>query len=235
MSLVAKANSQKTGAAKSCVSVSIAAHGLGATHRHPSILERDKWHNGDVGMVPDAAANERPSSTHVAISLLEFLRAFCAMLADVLQGEDSTHQPVTATGDGTEFKIGKVANITSLATHDVVMKGLPISVAYEMMRAFKTADRRALLCAIGMSERALQHGRRTDRLLDSNASDRLLRLAIVTEQAIDVFGSQQAAERWLTTPATGLGMRKPIDLLQSSAGSQLVTTVLARIDRGVYT
>ena len=56
----------------------------------------------------------------------------------------------------------------------------------------------------------------------------------VTRQAIDVLGSQEAAERWLSTPATGLDQRKPIDLLQSSEGTELVKTLLTRMDFGVY-
>jgi putative toxin-antitoxin system antitoxin component (TIGR02293 family) len=91
-----------------------------------------------------------------------------------------------------------------------------------------------VLKAMGISERTLQRAETADKRLDTNASDRTLRLAAVTEQAIEVLGSQEAAERWLSTPAIGLDQRRPIDLLQSSKGTELVKTLLTRIDYGVY-
>jgi putative toxin-antitoxin system antitoxin component (TIGR02293 family) len=72
------------------------------------------------------------------------------------------------------------------------------------------------------------------RLLDSNASDRELHRALIVAQAIDVLGTSEAAERWLSTPAMGLDQRKPIDLLESSDGIELVKTLLTRMDYGVY-
>ena len=56
----------------------------------------------------------------------------------------------------------------------------------------------------------------------------------VTGQAVEVLGSREAAERWLSTPAMGLDQRQPIELLQSSEGTDLVKTLLTRMDFGVY-
>ncbi|MBN3754208.1 DUF2384 domain-containing protein [Paraburkholderia sp. Tr-20389] len=128
----------------------------------------------------------------------------------------------------------KVTDMTPLQAHDIVTHGLPVVLAREMMDAYEVIAREALLQAIGVSERTLQRGRDEDRLLDSNATDRLIRLASITEQAIDVLGSKDAAEHWLSTPAIGLDQRRPIDLLQSSEGAELVKTLLIRMDYGVY-
>ena len=72
------------------------------------------------------------------------------------------------------------------------------------------------------------------KTLDPNATDRVLRLASVTDQAIDVFGSREAAERWLSSPAMGLDQRMPIDLLHNAEGTEMVKTLLTRMDYGVY-
>jgi putative toxin-antitoxin system antitoxin component (TIGR02293 family) len=128
----------------------------------------------------------------------------------------------------------KVTDMTPLQAHDIVTHGLPVVLAREMMDTYEVIAREALLQAIGVSERTLQRGRDEDRLLDSNATDRLIRLASITEQAIDVLGSKEAAEHWLATPAIGLDQRRPIDLLQSSEGAELVKTLLIRMDFGVY-
>ncbi len=130
--------------------------------------------------------------------------------------------------------ITKLADMTPLQTHDIVTNGLPVALAREMMAEYELVEREDVLRAIGVSERTIQRGKDNDRLLDSNASDRLLRLAAVTEHAIDVFGSKEAAERWLVARALALDQRKPIDLLQSSEGAELVKSLLTRIDYGVY-
>jgi len=128
----------------------------------------------------------------------------------------------------------KVTDMTPLQAHDIVTRGLPVVLAREMMDAYEVIARDALLLAIGVSERTLQRGKDENRLLDSNATDRLIRLASITEQAIDVLGSKETAEHWLSTPDIGLDQRRPIDLLQSSEGAELVKTLLTRMDYGVY-
>jgi len=124
--------------------------------------------------------------------------------------------------------------LSPLQAHDLVTEGLPVAAARELMASFHLIDRDAVLRAVGISERTLQRGKAAGKLLDANASDRAIRLALVAEQAVDVLGSQAAAERWLSTPAMGLDQRIPIDLLQSSEGTDLVRTLLTRMDYGVH-
>jgi putative toxin-antitoxin system antitoxin component (TIGR02293 family) len=49
-----------------------------------------------------------------------------------------------------------------------------------------------------------------------------------------VFGSQEEAEQWLERPAIGLDRQRPIDLLATPAGIDLVEDHLNRIRYGVY-
>ena len=140
-------------------------------------------------------------------------------------------QPAVETGK-TTFRFA--SNLTPLQAHDLVTEGLPVIAARELMASFRFIDRRTVLSAVGISERTLQRGNAPGKLLDSNASDRTLRLASVAGQAIDVLGSQEAAERWLSAPAMGLDRRRPIDLLQSTEGTEMVKTLLTRMDHGVY-
>jgi putative toxin-antitoxin system antitoxin component (TIGR02293 family) len=128
----------------------------------------------------------------------------------------------------------RFADMEPLMVHDMVTRGLPVLLARTMMDSYELVQKDAVLQAIGVSERTLQRGKDADRRLDSNASDRLLRLAAITEHAIDVLGSQEEAERWLLKPALALDQRRPIDLLQSSEGTELVKALLTRMDYGVY-
>ena len=141
----------------------------------------------------------------------------------------SAAQPLKAKAPSTLAK-----NLSPLQAHDLVTEGVTVLVARQMMATFDILQRDEILRVVGISERTLQRGQAKNKLLDSNASDRTLRLAEVTDQAIDVLGSQRAAELWMSKPALALDQRRPIDLLQSSAGTDLVKALLTRMDHGVY-
>jgi len=53
-------------------------------------------------------------------------------------------------------------------------------------------------------------------------------------KATEIFGSQEEAERWLDRPALALGGNRPINLLSTPAGIELVESHLERIEFGVY-
>jgi putative toxin-antitoxin system antitoxin component (TIGR02293 family) len=61
------------------------------------------------------------------------------------------------------------------------------------------------------------------------------KFAEILARATTLFGSQAAAEQWLEQPATGLDQRRPIDLVTTPAGLELVEDFLGRIEYGVYT
>jgi putative toxin-antitoxin system antitoxin component (TIGR02293 family) len=58
--------------------------------------------------------------------------------------------------------------------------------------------------------------------------------AAISAKAVEVFGSKEDAEQWLRSPAMGLDGRRPIDLLESPEGKQLVEEFLGRLEFGVY-
>ena len=57
----------------------------------------------------------------------------------------------------------------------------------------------------------------------------------ILAMATEVLGSREAAGRWMEEPAVGLGQRRPLDLLSTSAGVETVRTFLERLQYGVYT
>jgi putative toxin-antitoxin system antitoxin component (TIGR02293 family) len=57
----------------------------------------------------------------------------------------------------------------------------------------------------------------------------------VLAKATKVFGSRHEAELWMERPAIGLDQRRPIDLLETPAGAQVVGTFLGRLEYDVYT
>jgi len=126
-------------------------------------------------------------------------------------------------------------DMTGLKAHDLVTKGVSVAAAKQVMGAFHIIKEAQIYDVLGISPKTMQRrSASAAKTLDPNASDRALRLVSVTSQAIDVLGSQEAAERWLSSPAMGLDRRTPIDLLQSTEGTEMVKTLLTRMDYGVY-
>ena len=125
--------------------------------------------------------------------------------------------------------------LTGLQAHALVTAGVSTTQAAALMGSLRIIDAGQFFRTLGISERTFQ--RRAggkSATLDTNASDRALRLASVLALASRVLGSQDAAERWLTTPAMGLDRHLPLELLQSSEGTAMVRTLLQRMDHGVY-
>ncbi|WP_273142238.1 antitoxin Xre/MbcA/ParS toxin-binding domain-containing protein [Halomonas sp.] len=61
-----------------------------------------------------------------------------------------------------------------------------------------------------------------------------MHFAEILTRAKDVLGDREEAKRWMNTPAMGLEGRKPIDLITTQAGYELVDDFLTRLDYGVY-
>ena len=144
-------------------------------------------------------------------------------------------QPALASAATAWSKLKLQRDMTGLRAHDLVTKGVPVAAAKQVMGAFRLIKEAQIYQVLGMSAKTMQRrSASAAKTLDSNASDRALRLVSVTSQAIDVLSSQEAAERWLSSPAMGLDRRMPIDLLQSTEGTEMVKTLLTRMDYGVY-
>jgi putative toxin-antitoxin system antitoxin component (TIGR02293 family) len=73
-----------------------------------------------------------------------------------------------------------------------------------------------------------------DKVMSHEQSGRTWKFAEILAKATTVFGSQERAEQWLERPATGLNRRRPIDLLSTPAGVELVEDFLERLEYGVY-
>jgi len=65
-------------------------------------------------------------------------------------------------------------------------------------------------------------------------SDTVTRLALVFAFAEEVFASEKKTKIWLQRPNKALKGHAPVDLLNTSNGARTVTTILGRIEHGVY-
>ncbi|HEV7369515.1 type II toxin-antitoxin system Xre/ParS family antitoxin [Arenibaculum sp.] len=124
---------------------------------------------------------------------------------------------------------------TFLDAHEMLVRGLPGRALDHLMGTLVILKRDSLEKAIGMSLRTFQR-RKTAPMkpLNLEQSGRTWKFAEILARATEVFGTQEEAERWLNRPATGLDQRRPIDLLATPAGVEMVEQFLTRLEYGVY-
>jgi putative toxin-antitoxin system antitoxin component (TIGR02293 family) len=124
----------------------------------------------------------------------------------------------------------------AMDAHLMLLEGLPGTALTHLIDGLRTLHRtESLEKAVGISLRTFQ--RRKDapeKPLSVEQSGRVWKFAEILSQATRVLGSQEAAEQWLERPAIGLDQQRPIDLLATPAGVDLVETYLQRMYYAVY-
>ncbi|RTM15262.1 MAG: DUF2384 domain-containing protein [Bradyrhizobiaceae bacterium] len=124
---------------------------------------------------------------------------------------------------------------SALDAHELLLDGLPGSALTHFVGHLRIIQAVSFEKAFGMSLRTFQRRKvAPDKPLSQEQSGRAWKFAEILAKATDVFGSQEEAEQWLERPAIGLDQRRPIDLLATPAGIELVEQHLTRLAYGVY-
>jgi putative toxin-antitoxin system antitoxin component (TIGR02293 family) len=103
--------------------------------------------------------------------------------------------------------------------------------AVENLGEFLGESAVALMRFIEANERTAQR-RKEQGTLTPEESDRIARIARVTQRAIEAFGNKAQAREWLTRSNRALQGFAPLGLLATDAGTTLVTDELGRIEHG---
>lgn len=83
-----------------------------------------------------------------------------------------------------------------------------------------------------VTERTLQrYG--TQQKLSRPASEQALQIAEVAAAGAETFGSRERFLAWLDLPSAALGGRRPLELLGSRFGAELIRDELGRIAHGI--
>ncbi|MBW8787592.1 antitoxin Xre/MbcA/ParS toxin-binding domain-containing protein [Rhizobium laguerreae] len=143
-------------------------------------------------------------------------------------------QKIEALFGGSRILSRRLTN--ALDAHELLLHGLPASALdYLVGNLVVIAKNESLEKAVGMSLRTWQRRKDTpSKPLSQEQSGRAWKFAEILAKATDLFGSQGEAEQWLERPAVGLDQRRPIDLLGTPAGVELVEDHLDRLEYGVY-
>ena len=123
-----------------------------------------------------------------------------------------------------------------LEAHEMLLRGLPTKALTHLVQNLVLLRwDESFAKAVGMSQRTYQrHTSTSAKQLNPEQSGRTWKLAEILAKATAVFGSKKEAEQWLEQPAMGLNQRRPINLLATPAGVELVEDFLVRLEYGVY-
>jgi putative toxin-antitoxin system antitoxin component (TIGR02293 family) len=86
---------------------------------------------------------------------------------------------------------------------------------------------------LNISERTLKSYRK-DKILDKNTSERTIELANLAQHGFEVFGNIARFSAWMKCCHTYFRKQRPIDILDTYRGFQMVHDELGRIEHGVY-
>jgi putative toxin-antitoxin system antitoxin component (TIGR02293 family) len=114
---------------------------------------------------------------------------------------------------------------------EMARNGLPGEVA-ELLASRLGISLAELSGFLHVSPRTLV--RRRGKILSPGITDRLLTVARVYARCRDVFQSEDHCLIWLKSRILALGDARPIDLLDTNTGAEMVITVLGRIEHGVH-
>ena len=151
-----------------------------------------------------------------------------------LAAGSSELQKIEALLGGSRILVRRLTN--ALDAHDLLLHGLPASALDHLVGNLVVIGKNETLeKAVGMSLRTWQRRKDTpSKPLSQEQSGRAWKFAEILAKATDIFGTQAEAEQWLERPAVGLDQRRPIDLLGTPAGIELVEDHLDRLEYGVY-
>jgi len=114
---------------------------------------------------------------------------------------------------------------------DIVRAGIPTSNAITFLRSACTSVPFEIMINVaGISKRTLD--RRRGKKLRPDQSDRLVRIARLIDFAEESIGTREQALTWLNVPNRSLHGVRPIEILDTDAGTKQVETVLGRLREG---
>jgi putative toxin-antitoxin system antitoxin component (TIGR02293 family) len=140
--------------------------------------------------------------------------------------------PSSARAGFSDARVEDAIHLPPLEQHDLAVKGILISRLNNLHGRFTRLTEADIAVLLGVSKRAIQRRKRSR--LTPEESGTLLDLLAVRQLATDVLGDQEAAETWLLQRAVAFEGRRPIELLATRQGANLVKEHLTRIEHGVY-
>lgn len=120
--------------------------------------------------------------------------------------------------------------------HSTIVDGVPYGSLIFLMSNVKGLDEEDVVKVLGISTRTLRRQSETpEKSMPADLASKAWLFAETLAKATEILGTKEEAERWMSRPAMGLDGQRPIDLLQTVQGTDLVNDFLVRLEYGVYT
>jgi putative toxin-antitoxin system antitoxin component (TIGR02293 family) len=150
-------------------------------------------------------------------------------MASVFREEEETRRVVSLLGGRKAF----ARRVSSAADMQAALRSGLSYAAFEAVLSALQLDAATLVGLVGTSSRTMAR-RKKERVLSPTESDRLYRVARVSLEATDTFGSFEKARLWLHRPNQALSGETPLDQLDTEIGERQVEILLGRIEHGLY-
>lgn len=118
-----------------------------------------------------------------------------------------------------------------LALETAISKGLPYNVFLNIIE-LTGIDKNTLATCLSISPATLRRREKAGQF-KPHESDKLYRLTNMIAVATELFeGDQNNAIAWLRSKNKGLGQKKPVEMVSTSAGCDAVRDLIGRLEYG---
>lgn len=119
--------------------------------------------------------------------------------------------------------------------HATIVHGIPYSALFFLTDHITVLSESDVAHVVGISTRTLRRQKDAPKkAMPTDLASRTWLFAETLAKATEVFGGKAEAERWMSSEAMGLDGARPIDLLRTVQGAELVNEFLGRLEHGVY-
>lgn len=121
------------------------------------------------------------------------------------------------------------------AVHEAAVRGVPYGSLTHLVDQVSLIRPDEVAKVLGMSHRTLtRQALKPRESMPADLASKAWQFAEILAKASEVFGGDHEAERWMSAPAVALNGHRPIELLQTVQGAEVVRDYLTRLEFGVY-
>ncbi len=134
-----------------------------------------------------------------------------------------------------EISYGASVGLSFGNTGDLIRElkhGFPMS-AFENLQAAMDVPAKTLASVANIASRTFSRRKKEGRLL-TDESERLFRIAVLYDRAIEVLGNSERARAWFKGPKKALGGKTPLQYADTEPGAREVENLLGRLEYGVF-
>jgi len=115
----------------------------------------------------------------------------------------------------------------------IIQQGVPYSF-YSLIESLAPWRESDWAAYFGISTKSLQRYKKAGEPFKPQLSEKIMEVAEIIFVGLELFGSSDKFNFWLSTPSIALGGAKPLALLKDSYGKSLVLSELHRINHGIF-